>query len=71
MVFLEAGCLCDGYSGTAADPCLHPSGLLHLGYVVQPPPALAITDTHVTGQLPAKTRTLFFFSFSLVFHQLL
>lgn len=70
MVFLEAGYLCEGYSAMAADPCLHPSALLHLGYVVQPPPALAITDTHVTGQLPAQTRTLFF-SFSLVFHQLL
>lgn len=56
----------------AADPSLQPSScsaaVLRLGCMVQPPPALAVIDTHVTGQLLAKTRTLFFSS--LVYHQL-
>lgn len=74
MVFLEVE-VCEEYSAMAVDPCLHPSccsaALLCLGCMVQPPPALAIIDTHVTGQLPVKTRTLvFFLFFSLVFHEL-
>ena len=66
MAFLEVGCLCQRYSVTAADPCLcqnlYSAALLYLGCMVQPPPALAIIDTHVTGQLRVKTRTRFFIS---------